>query len=233
MLTRREALFGAALAAAAAAAMPAFPAMAQSLDISALPREKVTLVAPPFVHAHEQVAKGGPKIVEFTMTIEEKPIVIDGDGTTLQGHDLQRLDPRPADGRPRGRLCRAHAGQPRNQRRMPHNIDFHAATGALGGGALTHDQSRRAGNAALQGDAHRNLRLPLRTRRAMIPWHVVSGMSGADHGAAARRTEERQGRTRSLRPDLLHRRERFLHSRATSRAHTKSTNRLGEATTTR
>jgi nitrite reductase (NO-forming) len=30
-----------------------------------LPRERVTLVAPPFVHAHEQVAKSGPKIIEF------------------------------------------------------------------------------------------------------------------------------------------------------------------------
>ena len=96
---------------------PRLPAMAQVADdVSALPREKVALVAPPFVHAHEQVATGGPKVVEFTMTIEEKPIVIDDEGTTLRGNDLQRLDPRSDDGRPRRRLCRAHAGQPRDQR---------------------------------------------------------------------------------------------------------------------
>jgi FtsP/CotA-like multicopper oxidase with cupredoxin domain len=49
------------------------------------PRERVTLVAPPFVHAHEQVTKSGPKIIEFTMTVEEKPIVIDDAGTTIPG----------------------------------------------------------------------------------------------------------------------------------------------------
>ena len=37
-----------------------------------LPRERITLVAPPFVHAHEQVAKSGPKIIEFKMTVVEK-----------------------------------------------------------------------------------------------------------------------------------------------------------------
>ena len=70
MLTRREALIGAALSAAAAAAIPAMPAMAQTAaDVSALPRQKVSLVAPPFVHQHDQVATGGPKVIEFTMTI--------------------------------------------------------------------------------------------------------------------------------------------------------------------
>jgi MFS family permease len=32
---------------------------------------------------HEQVAKSGPKIIEFTMTVEEKPIVIVGIGLGL------------------------------------------------------------------------------------------------------------------------------------------------------
>ena len=83
MFTRRQALMGGA-AAAMLAAMPSLAALANETEIAALPREKVTLVAPPFVHAHEQVAKSGPKVVEFTMTIEEKPIVIDDEGTTLQ-----------------------------------------------------------------------------------------------------------------------------------------------------
>ncbi len=33
------------------------------------------------------------------MTIEEKPIVIDDEGTTLQAMTYQRLDPWPDDGR--------------------------------------------------------------------------------------------------------------------------------------
>ena len=99
MFTRRQALMGAA-AAAMLAAMPPMTAAANEAEIAALPREKVTLVAPPFVHAHDQVAKGGPKVVEFIMKIEEKPVVIDDEGTDPSGHDLRRLDPRPHDGRP-------------------------------------------------------------------------------------------------------------------------------------
>src|SRR5262245_52820393 len=92
MFTRREALIGAAMAAAAAAAIPA---MAETAEIAALPRQKVALVAPPFVHEHQQVATGGPKVVEFTMKIEEKPIVIDDDGTTLRGMTYNGSIPGP------------------------------------------------------------------------------------------------------------------------------------------
>lgn len=77
MLTRREALLGSVLTAAAVATVGAMPAVASAKDVAGLPREKVTMVPPPFVHAHDQVAKGGPKVVEFIMTIEEKPVVID------------------------------------------------------------------------------------------------------------------------------------------------------------
>jgi nitrite reductase (NO-forming) len=94
MFTRREALIGAAMA-AAAAAIPLFPAMAQPTDVSALPHQKVSLVAPPFVHEHEQVATSGPKVVEFAMTIEEKPIVIDDEGTTLRGMTFNGSIPGP------------------------------------------------------------------------------------------------------------------------------------------
>ncbi|TIU56636.1 MAG: nitrite reductase, copper-containing, partial [Mesorhizobium sp.] len=54
MLTRREALLGSVLTAAAAAAVVAMPVTASAKDVAGLPREKATLVAPPFVHAHEQ-----------------------------------------------------------------------------------------------------------------------------------------------------------------------------------
>ena len=50
MLTRRTAMFSAAIA----AMMLAAPAVAEDLK---LPRQKVDLVAPPFVHAHEQATK--------------------------------------------------------------------------------------------------------------------------------------------------------------------------------
>ena len=53
-----------------------------------MPRKKIDLVAPPFVHPHEQVAKTGPMINEFTLTVHEKKIVVDDEGTTMQRDDL-------------------------------------------------------------------------------------------------------------------------------------------------
>ena len=76
-ITRRTAIIGAAFAALVAP----LPAQANEL---ALEREQVELVAPPFVHPHEQATKEGPKIVEFRLTVKEKEVVIDG---TVWGHD--------------------------------------------------------------------------------------------------------------------------------------------------
>ena len=36
------------------------------------------------MHPHEQATKAGPKIIEFTLPIEEKKVVIDAEGTTFQ-----------------------------------------------------------------------------------------------------------------------------------------------------
>lgn len=77
MFTLRQAMMGATAAAVLLAAMPTLAFTVSEDEIAALPREKVTLVAPPYVHAHEQVATAGPKVVEFVITIEEKPVVID------------------------------------------------------------------------------------------------------------------------------------------------------------
>ena len=88
-VSRRTLLAGPRIAGVVGAALLAVPprpkeagvATGPAPDLASLPRVKVDLVAPPFVHAHEQVAVGGPKVVEFTMTIEEKPLVIDDYGT--------------------------------------------------------------------------------------------------------------------------------------------------------
>lgn len=176
MFTRRQALLG-ATAAAMLGAMPPLAAVAGEVDIAALPRQQVALVAPPFVHEHEQVATTGPKVVEFTMMIEEKPIVIDDEGTTLQGMTFDGSIPGPMMVVHEGDYVELTLVNPAGNT-MPHNIDFHAATGALGGGALT---------LIMPGE---QVKLRFKATRAgtfvyhcapegpMIPWHVVSGMSG-------------------------------------------------------
>src|SRR3954466_6984097 len=88
MLTRRAAMFSAA----AAALMLTTPALSQDLK---LPRQTVDLVAPPFVHAHEQATKQGPKIMEFKLVVQEKKMVIDEKGTTFQAMTFNGSMPGP------------------------------------------------------------------------------------------------------------------------------------------
>ena len=99
MFTRRQALLGAVAAGTLAATLPnlasAAPLPVSETDIAALPRQKVTLVAPPFVHAHEQVATSGPRVIEFAMPIVEKQVQIDDEGTMLQAMTFNGSMPGP------------------------------------------------------------------------------------------------------------------------------------------
>jgi dissimilatory nitrite reductase (NO-forming), copper type apoprotein len=68
---------------------------APAADLSKLEHVQVELVAPPFVHAHEQRAKGKPKVVQFRMVIEEKKLVIDEDGTEIHAMTFNGSVPGP------------------------------------------------------------------------------------------------------------------------------------------
>jgi nitrite reductase (NO-forming) len=61
---------------------------------------------------------------------------------------------------------------------MPHNLDFHAATGALGGGALTLIMPGEQVKLRFKATRSGTFVYHCAPGGAMIPWHVVSGMSG-------------------------------------------------------
>jgi nitrite reductase (NO-forming) len=161
----------------AASSLPALlPASALAEDLN-LPRQKLELVAPPFVHPHEQVATDGPKIYEVRLVAEEKQMVIDDDGTRLQAMTFNGTIPAPAIVIHEGDYLEVTLASLASNT-MPHNIDFHAATGASGGGDLTmispgeqvvfRWKATRAGvflYHCIPGGP-------------MIPWHIASGMSG-------------------------------------------------------
>lgn len=172
MLTRRTAMMGAAIA----AMMMTAPALAGSVDDLKLPREKVTLVAPPFVHAHEQATKSGPKIVEFKLTVQEKEVVIDDAGTRFWSMTFNGSMPGPMMVVHEGDYMELTLVNPETNS-MPHNIDLHAATGALGGGALT--KVNPGEQVVLRWKATRpGVFVYHCAPEGMIPWHVVSGMHG-------------------------------------------------------
>jgi nitrite reductase (NO-forming) len=170
MITRRTALMGAAVAALLAAA----PALAAE-DLK-LPRQAVELVAPPFVHPHEQATKQGPKIIEFRLPIKEKEVVIDAAGTKFQAMTFNGSMPGPLMVVHEGDYVEVTLINPESNT-MPHNIDFHAATGGLGGGALTHVSPGE--QVVLRFKATRTGTFVYHCAPdGMIPWHVVSGMHG-------------------------------------------------------
>jgi nitrite reductase (NO-forming) len=149
-----------------------------TVDISTLPRVKQKLVAPPFAPEHEQVATSGPKIIEVEMTIQEKNVEIDDEGTKTWVFAYEGTVPGPLIVCHEGDYVELTLINP-DTNLLEHNIDFHSSTGALGGGALTK---------VLPGE-----KCVLRWKATkpgvfvyhcapgdvMIPYHVVQGMNGA------------------------------------------------------
>ncbi|WP_161864155.1 MULTISPECIES: copper-containing nitrite reductase [Pseudomonas] len=141
-----------------------------------LERVKVNLVAPPQVHAHEQATSSKPKVVQFRMTIEEKKMVIDGQGTTLQAMTFDGSMPGPTMVVHEGDYVELTLVNPASNS-MPHNIDFHAATGALGGAKLT--QVAPGEEVVLRFKADRSGTFVYHCApEGMVAWHVLAGMSG-------------------------------------------------------
>jgi len=176
MLNRRNLLLSAALTTVLAAS-PAFaPALAQ--DLPSLERVKVDLVAPPFVHAHEQATKAAPRVVQFKMDIVEKEMVIDNDGTKIHAMTFNGSVPGPMMVVHQDDYVELTLRNPETNT-MAHNIDFHSATGALGGGELTHVNPGE--QVVLRWKATRSGVFVYHCAPGgpMTSWHVVSGMSGA------------------------------------------------------
>ncbi|MDR6756288.1 nitrite reductase (NO-forming) [Mycoplana sp. BE70] len=183
-VTRRTMLAGAAIASAVAPIVTATfaqaeeaPAKMNPTDLSHLPRVKVELVKPPFVHEHTQKAEGGPKIVEFTMTIEEKKLILDDAGTEVHAMTFDGSVPGPLMVVHQNDYVELTLINPETNT-LQHNIDFHSATGALGGGALTivnpGEKAILRFKATKAGVFVYHCAPP-----GMVPWHVTSGMNGA------------------------------------------------------
>ncbi len=159
---------------AIAAVLFATTALAGDLN---LPREKVELVAPPLVHAHQQATTQGPKIMEFTITVIEKEIVVDDQGTKLQAMTFNGSIPGPLMVVHEGDYVEVTLVNPESNS-MPHNIDFHAAVGGGGGSDLTTISPGE--QVVLRWKATRTGVFVYHCIPGeMTPWHIAAGMSGA------------------------------------------------------
>lgn len=178
VLTGQAMAMTAANVEAAGANKPVAKVKTGAVDVSKLPRVKQTLVKPPFLPDHEQVATTGPKIVEVTMTIEEKKIEIDDNGTKLWAFTYEGTVPGPIIVCHEGDYVELTLRNPETNM-LAHNIDFHASTGALGGGALT--EVNPGEQVVLRWKAIKAgvFVYHCAPGDVMIPYHVVQGMNGA------------------------------------------------------
>lgn len=147
-------------------------------NAAGLERVVQKLVAPPALPVHQQVATGEPKVVQVRMVIEEKLIEVDPGGTKIWAMTFNGSVPGPIIVVHQDDYVELTLVNPKTNS-LVHNIDFHASTGAMGGGELT------------QVGPGQEVVLRFKATKAgvfvyhcapggqMVPWHVVSGMNGA------------------------------------------------------
>ncbi|HXV37244.1 MAG TPA: copper-containing nitrite reductase [Myxococcota bacterium] len=178
-----------ALAMSATAANADKPSHADGLE-----RVKQVMVKPPLLPEHTQVAAGGPRIVEVDLVVREREMVIDALGTTVQALTFMGSVPGPIivvhqDDyveltlvNPKEAVKGVHSregweGVSTNI--MSHNIDLHAVTGALGGGAMTIVAPGEQATIRFKATKPGVFVYHCAPGGPMIPYHVVQGMNGA------------------------------------------------------
>lgn len=151
---------------------------ANHVSVDKLPRVTQQLVAPPFVPVHDQVAKGGPKVVQVKMVTQEKLMQIAPDGTKVWALTFNGSVPGPLIVVHEGDYVELTLSNPADST-MSHNVDFHAATGALGGAGLTLVAPGEEVVMRWKAIKPGVFVYHCAPGGTMIPFHVISGMSGA------------------------------------------------------
>ena len=146
-------------------------------DVAGLERVTQQLVVPPFLPQHDQVNTGDPRVVQVTMVVEEKELEV-APGVFMWAFTFNGSVPGPIIVVHEGDYVELTLVNSANSV-LSHNVDFHASSGALGGGSLTlvapgqqvvlRFRATKAG-AFIYHCAPGGL---------MIPWHVTHGMNGA------------------------------------------------------
>jgi len=147
-------------------------------EIAGLPRIKQEMVAPPFLPKHDQVAKGGPKVVEVRFVIEEKKMILDKDGAEIWAFTFNGSVPGPMIVVHEDDYIELTLVNPATNN-LEHNIDFHASTGALGGGGLSHVLPGQECVFRFKATKAGVFVYHCAPGGKRIPYHVSHGMNGA------------------------------------------------------
>ncbi|RRD56576.1 nitrite reductase, copper-containing [Comamonadaceae bacterium OH2545_COT-014] len=157
--------------------LPGYEVIKAPVSIERLQRVKQTLVAPPNVPEHSLETPAAPRVVQVEMFIEEKEIEVEP-GVFMWAFTFNGTVPGP--------MIIVHEGdyveltlKNLSKNQLVHNIDFHASTGALGAGELTHVQPGQEVVVRWKATKPGTFVYHCAPGGPMIPWHVVHGMNGA------------------------------------------------------
>jgi nitrite reductase (NO-forming) len=145
-------------------------------NVKGLKRIKQVLVDPPFLPKHQQKYTGKPRVVQVTMTIEEKEIEVEP-GVFVQAMTFNGTNPGPIMVVNEGDYVELTLINPTSSVLL-HNIDFHASTGALGGGGLSKVSPGEKVTIRFKADKPGTYVYHCAPGGIMIPYHVVAGMYG-------------------------------------------------------
>lgn len=135
------------------------------------------LVAPPMLPTFDQIDNGGPKVIDVTLIAEEKKIEV-APGDSIWAFTYNGTVPGPIIVAHQNDFIELTLKNPTSNTQT-HNIDFHASTGAMGGGDFT------------MVNPGQEVKLRFKCTKAgvfvyhcapggtMVPIHVTAGMNGA------------------------------------------------------
>ena len=147
------------------------------VDPDKLPHVVQMMVPAPALPVHDQVAKGGPVVVEVKLTVEEKKVMIDPI-TPFWALTFNGSVPAPMIVAHEGDYVQVTLVNPKTNHLM-HNLDFHAATGAMGGGDLCEVSPGQQATIRFRVTKPGVFVYHCAPGGAMVPIHVASGMNGA------------------------------------------------------
>ena len=146
-------------------------------EAGSLERVVQTLVTPPGVPEHTQVAAGPPKVVQVRLTVIEKELEIGG-GAYVQAMTFNGSVPGP--------LIVIHQNDYQEitlvnseSNTFLHNIDFHAATSAMGTGGLAKVIPGQEVAVRFKATKTGIFAYHCAPGSLMTPYHVVTGMNGS------------------------------------------------------
>ncbi len=150
---------------------------ANAAGVDDLPRITQAMVAPPALPAHTQVATTEAKVVQVELVIEEKEMEV-APGVKAWVMTFGGTIPGPMIVAHEGDYVEVTLKNPATNM-FAHNVDFHAATGGMGGGELTMVNPGQEVTMRFKATKAGVFVYHCAPGGSMTPWHMVSGMNGA------------------------------------------------------